>query len=129
LIGAGSKSYGFQLVGTWTDQTWGFFSGLTWMRHEDRFRERSFWLRPYSESLLVGGSYQLTNESQLITQSLIHRPAFREFGQLSRSTYEIHLGTRIKWEQIGVQIAIIENVIWPYNTPDWGLNLLFSVFY
>ncbi|NRA63594.1 MAG: DUF3187 family protein [Pseudobacteriovorax sp.] len=48
---------------------------------------------------------------------------FVNIGQLSEISYEIHWGITKIWGQWFGQFTILENVFWPFNTPDWGVSI------
>jgi len=125
LMGRGSPSYGGQVQGSISFTRLALLSSLSWVRHQARNAEQTFWLRSDNLSLLMAGSFQVM-DWKLIGQTLIHRGAAHDLGQYSRNTYEIHLGMRKHWHQLAFELALIENVIWHFNTPDWGFTMAIS---
>ncbi len=74
-----------------------------------------------TQSVALGGlGWSFANTTEIKTQLMISEPIFSDLGQLSRETYEVQLGLQHQWQQLQMQLVLIENIIWPYNTPDWG---------
>ncbi|MBC7660722.1 MAG: DUF3187 family protein [Chitinophagaceae bacterium] len=71
---------------------------------------------------VFGAAQRFDLHSELFLQFLVYQPLFRDMGQLSRSSYEVHLAYRYKWEQLSFELGLIENIFWVYNSPDWGLS-------
>jgi len=71
---------------------------------------------------VVGGAYHVAENHELVMQALIYQPMFQDMGQLSRSSYEIHLAYRYQWEDVSFELGLVENIFWVYNSPDWGLS-------
>jgi hypothetical protein len=79
--------------------------------------------RAENRGFAVGVNYPLPEEQQLIFQFMNNQPVFRDLGQLSRNSYEWQLGYRYRWEAVTLELAVIENIFWLYNSPDWGFSL------
>ena len=71
---------------------------------------------------IAGGAYRFESNHEAFLQFLVYQPLFQRMGQLSRSSYEVHLAYRYKWDQVSFELGLIENVFWVYNSPDWGLS-------
>ncbi len=71
----------------------------------------------------LGLGHRLDAAQELISQFMVNQPVFRQMGQLSKNSYEIHLAYRYAWERYALEATLIENIFWLYNTPDWGLCL------
>jgi hypothetical protein len=125
IAGAETESTGVRLTGSWRQGLWGTLMSVTWMRHKSR-SEALAWLTDESRSLLMAGVLHMSPEDEWVGQLLVHRGEILDMGQLSRSSYEVHFGYRRQWRQWRFHLAIIENIIWPYNTPDWGVSVAAS---
>ncbi len=71
----------------------------------------------------AGVAWSLPENQQLILQFMNNQPVFRDLGQLSRNSYEWQLGYRYRFETLVLEAAVIENIFWLYNSPDWGFTL------
>lgn len=69
-----------------------------------------------------GGAYRFAEDHEAFLQFLVYQPLFRQMGQLSRNSYEVHLAYRYQWDELSFELGLIENVFWVYNSPDWGLS-------
>lgn len=88
----------------------------------DGSQDTTLYLRSRQASFLLGGAWITDNLGQFLIQGLISESPFIDLGQLSRYSYEVHLGYRRTWGNLDFELGLIENIIWPYNTPDWGLS-------
>ena len=79
--------------------------------------------KPDLWSARLGYSYQWGPNTQWSFETFLSESPFLDIGQLSEVSYEIHTGFIWKWHQHQVQAILIENVFWPYNTPDWGFSI------
>ncbi|MFW7377798.1 MAG: DUF3187 family protein [Oligoflexus sp.] len=121
LMGRGSQSYGshLQLSTEWT--RYAFLTAIHYVRH-DAVSDQAFWLRDASLSWLMATEIEM-HDWELLSQMLIQRGAARDLGQYSRNSYELHLGLRKQWRKLSFELTLIENVIWHFNSPDWGFAL------
>ncbi len=71
---------------------------------------------------VFGGAYRLEAHHEALLQALIYQPMLQDMGQLSRSSYEIHLAYRYRWEAMTFELGLVENIFWVYNSPDWGVS-------
>jgi hypothetical protein len=89
----------------------------------DRQKEVRVGTRSENRGFALGMIYPLPEAQQLIFQFMNNQPVFRDLGQLSRNSYEWQLGYRYRWEAVTLEAAVIENIFWLYNSPDWGFSL------
>jgi len=89
----------------------------------DQHRQVLVGTRPVNRGWGVGAVWSLPENQQLILQFMNNQPVFRDLGQLSRNSYEWQLGYRYRFEAVVLEAAVIENIFWLYNSPDWGLTL------
>ncbi|WP_176736965.1 DUF3187 family protein [Oligoflexus tunisiensis] len=89
----------------------------------DQSQEVRVGTRAENRGFAVGANYPLPDDQQLIFQFMNNQPVFRDLGQLSRNSYEWQLGYRYHWEAVTLELAVIENIFWLYNSPDWGFSL------
>jgi hypothetical protein len=89
----------------------------------DRRKEVRVGTRSENRGFALGMIYPLPEAQQLIFQFMNNQPVFRDLGQLSRNSYEWQLGYRYRWEAVTLEAAVIENIFWLYNSPDWGFSL------
>jgi len=89
----------------------------------DKRKEVRVGTRSENRGFAVGFVYPLPEEQKLIFQFMNNQPVFRDLGQLSRNSYEWQLGYRYRWESVTLEAAVIENIFWLYNSPDWGFSL------
>ncbi len=71
----------------------------------------------------VGTAQTMLPGHEFVAQAMVFEPVFRELGQLSRNSYELHFGYRYWWQKTALEAVLIENIFWLYNSPDWGLSL------
>lgn len=121
LAGQGTRSYGGQFHLSRRLGQFGLLSTWSWVKHE-MATEQLFWLRRSSWSWL-GALKRGFGNWEVQAQTLIQQGPMPDMGQFSQSTYEIHLGLRRQWQNLSFELTLIENVIWHYNTPDWGFAL------
>ena len=122
LIKEGAKDWGLQL-GFHRDFLPIYSYGVGSFMVYDGYKDAQLYLRGRQSSLLLGIGYSMEQKQDLIFQALITESAYRDIGQLSRASYEVHLGYRKFWQNIGLEFNFIENIFWPFNSPDWGVNL------
>jgi hypothetical protein len=79
--------------------------------------------RSENRGFALGMMYALPEHQEIIFQFMNNQPVFRDLGQLSRNSYEWQLGYRYRWESVTLEAAVIENIFWLYNSPDWGFSL------
>lgn len=79
--------------------------------------------RSENRGFALGLIYPLPETQQIIFQFMNNQPVFRDLGQLSRNSYEWQLGYRYRFEAVTLEAAVIENIFWLYNSPDWGFSL------
>ncbi len=89
----------------------------------DRRQEIRVGTRAENRGFALGLIYALPEAQQLIFQFMNNQPVFRDLGQLSRNSYEWQLGYRYRFEAVTLEAAVIENIFWLYNSPDWGFSL------
>ena len=99
-----------------------YFLGVHWVRMDqaDRFDKS---LQAEQSILTSGMGWNFLKNTDAKLQLVIAEPIYQDLGQLSRETYEIQAGIQHRWSAMNIQFVLIENVIWPYNTPDWGWSL------
>lgn len=88
--------------------------------------ESVLYMRDQQWSFLMGYGYTVSANNEILFESLLSQSPFDNLGQLSLTSYELHLGYRKKWNTISYELVLIENVIWPYNSPDFGFALALS---
>lgn len=71
---------------------------------------------------IVGTAYRFNPRHEAALQMVVFQPLFYDMGQLSRESYEVHLAYRFNYEQVSLELGLVENIFWIYNTPDWGMN-------
>ncbi len=87
------------------------------------YKDSSLYMRDQQWSVLWGYRLLMADGVDLLMESLLTQSPFENLGQLSRTSYELHFGYRKSWQYLTVELTFIENVIWPYNAPDWGFTL------
>ncbi|SMF71177.1 DUF3187 family protein [Pseudobacteriovorax antillogorgiicola] len=127
LIKKGAQDYGMQLAMRWIPGAIYSFAMINLMSF-DPSKDAQLYLRSRQVSTLLGVGYLLNTNQEILLQALISESPYRDIGQLSRASYEIHVGYRHNWGDWGAELSLIENVIWPFNTPDWGINLSISYY-
>lgn len=121
LIKKGAEDFVIQL-GIMRRLSFGYwYSNFNWMFY-DKTRNTKILLEGQQWSSLVGLAFDF-DASSLLLQALITQSPFEDIGQLSKESYELHLGYRYLLYDWMLELTLLENVIWPFNTPDWGLNL------
>jgi hypothetical protein len=89
----------------------------------DRRKDVRVGTRSENRGFALGLTYLLPETQQIIFQFMNNQPVFRDLGQLSRNSYEWQLGYRFRFEAVTLEAAVIENIFWLYNSPDWGFSL------
>lgn len=118
----GAIDYGWQLNIAWPEEDWAIYGSLS----ESLFDQDSESpLRTYHQqwSWTLGAAWLFSANHEFLAQAQVSQPLFRGLGQLSRNSYELHLAYRYRWEKLSFEATLIENVIWSYNSPDWGYSL------
>ncbi|RZA22652.1 MAG: DUF3187 family protein [Proteobacteria bacterium] len=105
-------------------QSWGNFAvfGSLSLGVFDQRQEVSIASYEQQWGLGFGSSYRFFDNHEVILQSLTYQPLFQKMGQLSRESYEIHAAYRYTYEKVQLEIGLIENIFWVYNSPDWGVS-------
>ena len=85
-------------------------------------QDAPIYLSRSQRSLMIGTELKAALPG-LHFQALLSQSPFADLGMLSRTSYEVHLGYRGKIAFLPLEIILIENVIWPYNSPDWGVSI------
>lgn len=120
--GVGAVDYGFQL-----NADYPCLDGKAYAAFNQIFYDRSESLRTPTQRQQLGwtlGTAQtMMPGHEFIAQLMVHQPVFRELGQLSRNSYETQFAYRFRWNKTAFEAALIENIFWLYNSPDWGLSL------
>ncbi len=116
----GSMDKGWQLNLSYPLAQGSVFGSLTYLAFD---QQPSNPVALYWEQMgwTLGAGHHLDANQELLGQVMVYQPVFRQMGQLSRNSYEIHLAYRYHWEQYALEATLIENIFWIYNTPDWGL--------
>ncbi|MCX6131032.1 MAG: DUF3187 family protein [Proteobacteria bacterium] len=118
----GAMDRGWQLSLRLPEGLWSYFGNFTQLYYDHKKAVNV--ATNLQEWGFAGGlSYQLPEQQYLIWQLMVNRPVFRDIGQLSRNSYEWQLGYRYHWEAVSLEIAVLENIFWLYNSPDWGFSL------
>ncbi len=119
---SGSIDYGQILSARYSWQAWTFFGNARQLNF-DQSRKVLVGTRAVNRGWALGTVYHLPENQQVVWQFMNNQPVFRDLGQLSRNSYEWQLGYRYHWEQLSLELAVIENIFWLYNSPDWGFSL------
>ena len=122
LIKKGARDWGFQL-GAYRQWSSSFSYAIGNLMVFDGYKDARLYLRSRQTSLLMGYGYSFDNTQAVIFQTMLGESAYRDIGQLSRISYEVHLGYRKQWKNWGLEFSFLENIFWPFNAPDWGVNL------
>ena len=72
--------------------------------------------------LISGAAYRFFERHELVTQLLAYQAVFQNMGQLSRESYEIHAAYRYTFNRLSIELGLVENIFWVYNSPDWGMS-------
>lgn len=99
-----------------------YSAGFTFMNYHSK---SAYTKELLQQQLMVnsGVDYALYENHILGTQLLIGQGVFKDLGQLSRATYEIYATYQYREDFGSIDFAIIENIFWPYNTPDFGWSV------
>lgn len=119
---AGSMDRGLILGGLFQTSLFTYFANVRQLFFDKR-KDVRVGTRSENRGFALGMIYPLPEAQQLIFQFMNNQPVFRDLGQLSRNSYEWQLGYRYRWEAVTLEVAVIENIFWLYNSPDWGFSL------
>ena len=119
---AGASDWGVQVNGRYAWEGAAAFGAITRLNF-DRSREVAVATRAQQGGWVLGYLHELDDQQELVGQMMVYQPVFRQLGQLSRNTYEVHLGYRIHLSRLAIELTLIENLFYYYNSPDWGMNL------
>lgn len=120
--GRGSLDYGFQLNADYPWLEGRVYAALTQVFYDRASRARTPTERQQA-GWTLGTAQPIALAHELIGQLMVLRPVFRELGQLSRNSYETQFAYRYHWQKAAIELTLIENIFWLYNSPDWGLSL------
>ena len=101
-------------------QAFNLYSEMALMQH-DNHHAVSKHLKPKQLEARLGLAYHLEKAHDMYLQSLISEAAFDGFGQLARPSFEVHLGYRYTGRYLALDLGMIENILYPFNSPDWGV--------
>ncbi len=118
----GSVDRGLIVGGLYQSAHFTYFANVRQL-YFDRRKEIRVGTRAENRGFALGLIYALPEAQQLIFQFMNNQPVFRDLGQLSRNSYEWQLGYRYRFEAVTLEAAVIENIFWLYNSPDWGFSL------
>lgn len=96
------------------------YSEMTFMQHDNHHLVSKYLKQKQLEARL-GVAYQFEKAHDIYLQSLISEAAFDGFGQLAKPSFEVHLGYRYTGRYISLDLGMIENILYPFNSPDWGV--------
>lgn len=120
LMGRGAASYALQVQASSDFASLHTLASFAWTQHQAQ-HNAAHWLQSKTLSSLLAAVYDLSNW-QLISQLLIQSGSAHHLGQYSRNSFELQLGARRNWQEFSLEFAIIENLVWHFNTPDWGFT-------
>lgn len=118
----GSMDRGLIVGGLYQSPLFTYFANVRQLFFDKR-KDVRVGTRSENRGFALGMIYPLPESQQLIFQFMNNQPVFRDLGQLSRNSYEWQLGYRYRWEAVTLEAAVIENIFWLYNSPDWGFSL------
>ncbi len=118
----GSVDRGLIVGGLYQSAHFTYFANVRQL-YFDRRKEIRVGTRAENRGFALGLIYALPEAQQRIFQCMNNQPVFRDLGQLSRNSYEWQLGYRYRFEAVTLEAAVIENIFWLYNSPDWGFSL------
>ncbi|MDQ3234717.1 MAG: DUF3187 family protein [Pseudobdellovibrionaceae bacterium] len=119
---SGSIDRGVILSAIYPGNTLTYFANVRQLFFDQR-KDVRVGTRPDNRGFALGMTYPLPEGQEFIFQFMNNQPVFRDLGQLSRNSYEWQLGYRYRWETVTLEVAVIENIFWLYNSPDWGFSL------
>ena len=96
-------------------------ANFNWL-YSDTLSDRLY-LNNHQRSLRLVYSYALASNLWANLEAFISESPFVDIGQLSKNSYEIYSGVVWNYENYVFQAALIENILWPFNSPDWGFML------
>lgn len=117
----GAVDYGWQLNAVWPMADWALYASMSESLF-DHDSEAAFRTYYQQWSWVFGAAWKITDGHEVLGQAQITQPLFRDLGQLSRNCYEMHIAYRYRWERLSFEATLIENVVWSYNSPDWGFT-------
>lgn len=97
-----------------------FYSEIALIYHKNRSKTLRYLKQRQLETRL-GLAYKLKQDHDIYLQSLVSEAAFDGFGQLAKPSFEIHFAYRYSRRYLALDFGMIENILYPFNSPDWGL--------
>lgn len=106
-----------------------YHAGMTFMNYHS---QSEYTKNLYNQQVMVNSAaiYDFDDSHNAGAQLLVGQGAFKQMGQLSKPTFEVHAMYQYKDNFGAIDLAIIENIFWPYNTPDfgWSVGLSYTSF-
>jgi len=107
-------------------KSWGDFLlyGSVMAAYYDSQSFRGLPLRPWQWSVLGAAEFRASQATSLVAQILVTRGAVDDFGELSKPSHEISIGTKTELSPgVLFEAAILENLFLHDNSPDFGFHM------